>query len=457
MITAKELSDSDKKTGCSTKPQYSAISEHSFLKGTPDDIGEWLTSLRGDSRVNRSALQESKQEKTTPGICGPKPSSASESSNRDTLSLKTSPVCFLQNRVWTKSQGDLFHTALPFSGTWPKQGMMQDGRCWVQTMLGPDTGVRGSGFWLTPSQVNIAERSQESWEKRVAYRKKIGRNGVGFGCLAEQVKASKGRKKPITYVPNQEDKWATPTKMDSSNIKAERKFHPGGGQHPPLCQQVKGMKKPEKWPTPMSSDSHGASNVSIKKGNPKYRLREEVHVEKQTSDQKQGQLNPDWVEWLMGWPIGWSSLDPITELIWLDWSVDPADLESELTWPTPRMDHEGGITEAFNDGKGWYRTNKNGVRWGVKLRDAVASAKKAERKWPTPIQGDAHLSSNPEVAQRRLDEGKITLSRDVQCDSQSQGIIPRVAIGIKDRVNRLKAIGNGQVPQVAATAWRILS
>jgi len=452
MITAKELSDSDKKTACSMKPQYSAISEHSLIQDVQSFIKGLCNSSQVDFPANRSALPESKREKMTPGICGPKPSKQSESSSQNSLSLKTSPVCFLQNRVWTKSQGDLFHTALPYSGTWPKQGMMQDGRCWVQTMLGPDTGVRGSGFWLTPSQVNIAERSQESWEKRVAYRKKIGRNGVGFGCLAEQVKASKGRKKPITYVPNQEDKWATPTKMDSSNIKAERKFHPGGGQHPPLCQQVKGMKKPEKWPTPMSSDSHGASNVSIKKGNPKYRLREEVHVEKQTSDQKQGQLNPDWVEWLMGWPIGWSSLDPITELIWLDWSVDPADVESAEHWRSPNANdwRNQGCSEQL------YLCDQ--VRPSqVTNPKKKETMKKAERKWPTPIQGDAHLSSNPEVAQRRLDEGKITLSRDVQCDSQSQGIIPRVAIGIKDRVNRLKAIGNGQVPQVAATAWRILS
>jgi hypothetical protein len=35
--------------------------------------------------------------------------------------------------------------------------------------------------------------------------------------------------------------------------------------------------------------------------------------------------------------------------------------------------------------------------------------------------------------------------------------IPRVAIGIKDRVSRLKAIGNGQVPQCAAAAWRMLT
>lgn len=24
-----------------------------------------------------------------------------------------------------------------------------------------------------------------------------------------------------------------------------------------------------------------------------------------------GHLNPDWVEWLMGWPIGWTDLEPL--------------------------------------------------------------------------------------------------------------------------------------------------
>ena len=26
-----------------------------------------------------------------------------------------------------------------------------------------------------------------------------------------------------------------------------------------------------------------------------------------------GQLNPDWVEWLMGWPVGWTSMSPMTD------------------------------------------------------------------------------------------------------------------------------------------------
>lgn len=37
------------------------------------------------------------------------------------------------------------------------------------------------------------------------------------------------------------------------------------------------------------------------------------------------------------------------------------------------------------------------------------------------------------------------------------GKIGRVALGIKDRVNRLKSLGNGQVPRVAAAAFTILA
>ncbi len=35
--------------------------------------------------------------------------------------------------------------------------------------------------------------------------------------------------------------------------------------------------------------------------------------------------------------------------------------------------------------------------------------------------------------------------------------IPRAALGVRDRVARLRAIGNGQVPLCAAVAWRLLA
>ena len=40
---------------------------------------------------------------------------------------------------------------------------------------------------------------------------------------------------------------------------------------------------------------------------------------------------------------------------------------------------------------------------------------------------------------------------------QAEPNVGRVADGVASRVDRLKAIGNGQVPLCAATAWRILN
>jgi hypothetical protein len=35
------------------------------------------------------------------------------------------------------------------------------------------------------------------------------------------------------------------------------------------------------------------------------------------------------------------------------------------------------------------------------------------KQWATPIMGDSHLASTPEVAQKRIEEGKVTLSRQM--------------------------------------------
>ena len=55
-----------------------------------------------------------------------------------------------------------------------------------------------------------------------------------------------------------------------------------------------------KWPTPNARDA-------LKDTSPKRdRLPDAVG-----SDPHGGKLNPDWVEWLMGWPIGWTDLKPL--------------------------------------------------------------------------------------------------------------------------------------------------
>jgi len=71
------------------------------------------------------------------------------------------------------------------------------------------------------------------------------------------------------------------------------------------------------WPTPRTSDANGHSNPRIQKlrdGIPTpHQLREAVAVE------VTGQLNPTWVEWLMGWPLGWTDLKPLAMDKYLQW------------------------------------------------------------------------------------------------------------------------------------------
>ena len=43
-----------------------------------------------------------------------------------------------------------------------------------------------------------------------------------------------------------------------------------------------------------------------------------------------GQLNPNWVEWLMGWPIGWTDLEPLATGRFQEW------LDAHgANWPGP--------------------------------------------------------------------------------------------------------------------------
>ena len=60
------------------------------------------------------------------------------------------------------------------------------------------------------------------------------------------------------------------------------------------------------------------------------------------------------------------------------------------------------------------------------------------------LRGDIHLQPS---------EGN-----DMQQELRQQAcLVPRVAQNVENRVSRLKALGNGQVPIVAAAAWGILN
>jgi len=163
------------------------------------------------------------------------------------------------------------------SKTWPRWGMMLDGACWELGMSVRRTKETECGSWPTPLR--------SDWKRRGPNSKQQG--------LPEKVRLQT---------------WPTPCTRDYKGANAPEGLirKDGKSRMDQLSNAVAygGNKIQQTYPTPrcfMHKDAltdRGKSNLG------------EVINEKEQMT-KTGQLNPAWVEWLMGWPIGWTDLKPL--------------------------------------------------------------------------------------------------------------------------------------------------
>jgi len=104
--------------------------------------------------------------------------------------------------------------------------------------------------------------------------------------------------------------WPTPIKADARS--GGSRNTPGSKAHPgiSLTDAVRGDGGTGRlFPTPTRADGMGGPGCSGRQGGQNLRTA------------LGGQLNPTWVEWLMGWPIGWSALRPLAKdrfRLWLE-------------------------------------------------------------------------------------------------------------------------------------------
>jgi len=90
--------------------------------------------------------------------------------------------------------------------------------------------------------------------------------------------------------------WATPSATDGKRGGCITENMTGVS----LTQMV---NTPNRWPTPSANDWKGSSKDGQQRGQLVDPLMGVI--------QAGGQLNPTWVEWLMGWPLGWTDLKPL--------------------------------------------------------------------------------------------------------------------------------------------------
>ena len=152
-------------------------------------------------------------------------------------------------------------------------------------------------LWATPNTMDhLPQRSEESLKKMAEGHRK-GR--ALPSNLREQVDPETVRK----WQEAQEPKlWATPRTSDVTsgrtlNEKGQRisKTNPNLVFGANLSDQIK------MYPTPAARDYKGMSGKGRqeRKGNPKDCL----------PNAAGGSLNPNWVEWLMGYPVGYTDLN----------------------------------------------------------------------------------------------------------------------------------------------------
>ena len=154
---------------------------------------------------------------------------------------------------WRTCQASLVGECPTFSETWPASGMMRSGRAYQQPPLVPRTSVGGSSLWPTP----VAKDDGKTPEAPMAMKRRM----VG------------GPRNTITSLQV-------------------------------MVKAIAQGKYREMWPTPTSRDwrSGKCSEETLQRNS---RPLSEAAAQGQVS----GQLNPTWVEWLQGFPLGWTDLE----------------------------------------------------------------------------------------------------------------------------------------------------
>lgn len=188
--------------------------------------------------------------------------------------------------LWKTAQHSLLGGWEEFSETWPRWGMTQNGELYQQPIAALSTNGNASGLWQTPVADDSANRKLGKWNSR------------GEPKLSAQVL------------------FPTPTVCGNYNRKGASATSGDG-----LATAVAKM-----WPTATATAYKGWSpnhNRADTDDRLDYSVEREAFEHGQQTPPKR--LNPAWVEWLMGFPQGWTDLRPLEMHKFREWLQQHGD------------------------------------------------------------------------------------------------------------------------------------
>jgi hypothetical protein len=197
----------------------------------------------------------------------------------DTPSLKTSQTCLMENGEIGLSE---------YSGTFPRSGMMRSGTVYQLPNLARTITEIGSGLWPTPRAQEAKHAAPTDWEMNTDH-------AGTQGSLRVQV-----NKRPFY--------WRTPDTGAGGTPKAllEGKTHRQSGS----AIQVRLADQVKMWPTPNASDNRDRGCMEDPSVQRRIKIGKQIGLSTAVKETRQaGTLNPTWVEWLMGFPLGHTDLN----------------------------------------------------------------------------------------------------------------------------------------------------
>jgi hypothetical protein len=195
------------------------------------------------------------------------------------------------SRSWRTRQCSLLGGLEPASETWPRWGMMRDGESWEQSTPELLTSATESGSWRSPA----------AQEPGISIVRLETRTGEPVGSMCRHYDKHTGRMAQIGLTQQVQAKmFPTPYGLSANQGQGDGEFG----------------KAIRNWPTPAARDGKGANSREHCETNGTGRKHMDQlanavaypdllgnHANAATTG---GQLNPTWVEWLMGWPLGWT-------------------------------------------------------------------------------------------------------------------------------------------------------
>ena len=226
----------------------------------------------------------------------------------------------LDSSFWKTSQVSLMGDLIPFLGPWPKSGSMLNGelskrRMLAQTTIGPDFSyspiVPKEGYNFPTPTVMDSSLNGDTMRKVAKESLQKGKwRGINLvNCVKMFPTPTLGESKNVGYQISNGKKYPTltgtmmmfptPTALEAQKA-GIKSFNKTG-------QSLTSLVKMGMFNTPTASDGQNSTlpPSHANWGSLPGDMIRSGHA------RNGGVLNPQWVEWLMGWPIGWTDLEPV--------------------------------------------------------------------------------------------------------------------------------------------------